>query len=147
MKGDRLGEFEELTLLAVCAIKGDFYGVPVQQFVEKTTGRDVTMGAVYSALDRLEEAEAWADRCAEASKVCFTGLGTWHAYLEHLLETRSLQEMKRAFDDNGLMAPSDVGSKNPSNCYLMLRVIGGKYQKVDDPTTGFRCDAPYFRAG
>jgi PadR family transcriptional regulator PadR len=55
MKGDRLGEFEELTLLAVCAIKADVYGVPVQQFVEETTGRDVTMGAVYSALDRLED--------------------------------------------------------------------------------------------
>jgi len=55
MKGDRLGEFEELTLLAVCAIKGEAYGVPVQRFVEKHTGRDVTMGAVYSALDRLED--------------------------------------------------------------------------------------------
>ena len=58
MKGDRLGEFEELTLLAVCAVSasgGDVYGVPVQQFVEKQTGRNVTMGAVYSALDRLED--------------------------------------------------------------------------------------------
>ena len=55
MKGDRLGEFEELTLLAVCAIKGETYGVPVQQFVEKATGRNVTMGAVYAALARLED--------------------------------------------------------------------------------------------
>ncbi|HEX7777681.1 MAG TPA: PadR family transcriptional regulator [Vicinamibacterales bacterium] len=55
MKGDRLGEFEELTLLAVCAIKGDVYGVPVQQFVEKATGRAVTMGAIYAALARLED--------------------------------------------------------------------------------------------
>ena len=54
MKGDRLGEFEELTLLAVKAIEGPAYGVPVQQFVEKSTGRDVAMGAVYSALERLE---------------------------------------------------------------------------------------------
>ena len=54
MKGDRLGEFEELTLLAVRAIKGEAYGVPVQRFVEKATGRDVTMGAVYAALTRLE---------------------------------------------------------------------------------------------
>jgi PadR family transcriptional regulator, regulatory protein PadR len=54
MKGDRLGEFEELTLLAVRAIKGEAYGVPVQQFVEKATGRDVTMGAIYAALSRLE---------------------------------------------------------------------------------------------
>ena len=55
MKGDRLGEFEELTLLAVCAVKGDTYGVPVQRFVEKATGRRVTMGAVYRALERLED--------------------------------------------------------------------------------------------
>ena len=55
MKGDRLGEFEEFTLLAVYAMKTDAYGVPVQQFVEKATGRHVTIGAVYSALDRLED--------------------------------------------------------------------------------------------
>jgi PadR family transcriptional regulator PadR len=54
VKGDRLGEFEELTLLAVRAIKDDAYGVPVQRFVEKATGRDVTMGAIYAALARLE---------------------------------------------------------------------------------------------
>lgn len=55
MKGDRLGEFEELTLLAVCALKDPTYGVLVQRFVEKTTGRNVAMGPVYSALDRLED--------------------------------------------------------------------------------------------
>jgi sugar phosphate isomerase/epimerase len=44
----------------------------------------------------------WADRCAEASKVGFSGLGLWHADLQHVLETRSLQEMKQVFDDNGL---------------------------------------------
>lgn len=54
MKGEHLGEFEELTLLAVRAIQTDAYGVPVQRFVEKATGRAVTMGAVYAALARLE---------------------------------------------------------------------------------------------
>ena len=54
MKGDRLGEFEELTLLAVKATEAPVYGVPVQQYVEKTTGRAVAMGAVYAALERLE---------------------------------------------------------------------------------------------
>ena len=44
----------------------------------------------------------WADRCAEASKVGFSGLGIWHADLQHVLETRSLREMKQVFDDNGL---------------------------------------------
>lgn len=54
MKGDRLGEFEELTLLAVRAIGDRAYAVPVQQFVEDATGRNVSLGAVYAALGRLE---------------------------------------------------------------------------------------------
>ncbi|GMV22451.1 MAG: hypothetical protein AMXMBFR57_24000 [Acidimicrobiia bacterium] len=54
MKGDNLGEFEELALLAVRGIKDDVYAVPVQKFLEKATGRSVTMGAVYAALTRLE---------------------------------------------------------------------------------------------
>jgi DNA-binding PadR family transcriptional regulator len=54
VKGDHPGEFEELTLLAIRAIDPPAYGVPVQQFIERTTGRNVAMGAVYAALDRLE---------------------------------------------------------------------------------------------
>jgi sugar phosphate isomerase/epimerase len=45
---------------------------------------------------------AWADRCAEARKVGFAGLGIWHADLQHVLEQQSLADMRRAFDDNGL---------------------------------------------
>ena len=44
----------------------------------------------------------WADRCAEAQKVGFSGLGLWHADLRHVLETRSLREVKQVFEDNGL---------------------------------------------
>ena len=54
MKGDRLGEFEELTLLAVRALGDDTYAVPIQQFIEDSTGRPVSIGAVYAALTRLE---------------------------------------------------------------------------------------------
>ena len=49
-----MGEFEELTLLAVRALGDHTYAVPVQQFVEDATGRPVSMGAVYAALARLE---------------------------------------------------------------------------------------------
>jgi DNA-binding PadR family transcriptional regulator len=55
MKGERMGEFEELTLLAVRALGDHTYAVPVQRFVEDATGRPVSMGAVYAALSRLEE--------------------------------------------------------------------------------------------
>jgi len=55
MPHERLGEFEEFTLLAVRALGESTYGVPVQQFVERTTRRRASIGAVYAALDRLEE--------------------------------------------------------------------------------------------
>jgi DNA-binding PadR family transcriptional regulator len=54
VKGDHLGEFEELTLLAACVLRSNAYGVSVQKYVEQVTGRPVTMGAVYASLDRLE---------------------------------------------------------------------------------------------
>ena len=56
---------------------------------------EVHVGREWSLFD-------WADRCAEARKVGFSGIGIWHADLEHVLETRSLAEMKKVFDDNGL---------------------------------------------
>lgn len=54
MKGEHLGELEELVLLAVRTLDADAYGVRVQRRIESATGRPVTVGAVYSALARLE---------------------------------------------------------------------------------------------
>ena len=55
MKGERLGEFEEFTLLAVRALGDDTYAVPIQQYVEKVTARPISIGSIYAALARLEE--------------------------------------------------------------------------------------------
>jgi len=54
VKGDRLGEFEELSLLAVCALGDAAHALAVQAHLEDLAARAVSMGAVYSALDRLE---------------------------------------------------------------------------------------------
>lgn len=54
MKSPRLGEFEELVLLAVPRLD-EVYAVTIQRCIEKTAGRSATMGAVYTALERLEE--------------------------------------------------------------------------------------------
>jgi PadR family transcriptional regulator len=54
MKGEHLGAFEELVVLAVHGLDDQAYGVAVQQLLEKETGRAVSLGAVYAALDRLE---------------------------------------------------------------------------------------------
>ena len=56
MKGDHLGEFEELVLLAVQALEADAaYGASIQALLERETRRGVTLGAVYASLDRLED--------------------------------------------------------------------------------------------
>lgn len=45
---------------------------------------------------------SWRDRCAEAVKAGFKGIGLWHADIEHQLESTTLDEMKKVFDDSGL---------------------------------------------
>ena len=55
MNDERLGGFEEFTLLAVAALGDDTYAVPIQQYVEKVTARPVSIGSVYAALARLEQ--------------------------------------------------------------------------------------------
>lgn len=49
-----LGEFEQLLLLALLHLDDDAYGVRIREIVEKRTGRTISPGAVYTALDRLE---------------------------------------------------------------------------------------------
>ena len=55
MKGTYLGEFEEVVLLAVAIRSGDAYGAAVVNEIEKQLGRAVNLGAVHTALHRLEE--------------------------------------------------------------------------------------------
>ena len=54
MKGDYLGAFEELVLLAVAAEGDSAYAIPVRERVARDSERDTSLGAVYAALDRLE---------------------------------------------------------------------------------------------
>jgi sugar phosphate isomerase/epimerase len=42
------------------------------------------------------------DRCEHAARVGFTGIGLWHADLEHVLETRTLAEVRKVVEDHGL---------------------------------------------
>jgi PadR family transcriptional regulator PadR len=53
-KGDYLGEFEQLVMLAVLRLQDDAYGMEVRREIESRAGRDSSIGAVYATLDRLE---------------------------------------------------------------------------------------------
>jgi PadR family transcriptional regulator PadR len=52
--GTFLGEFEHLLLLALVHLEDDAYGARIRRVIEQRTGRTVSPGAVYTALDRLE---------------------------------------------------------------------------------------------
>jgi sugar phosphate isomerase/epimerase len=72
--------------------------------------KDVELLALYWTTSGPTEAHTgrewslfdYADRCAEAVKVGFSGIGLWHAALQHVLEDRSLVEMRKIFDESGL---------------------------------------------
>ena len=49
-----LGVFEEQILVAVLRARDDAYGMEVRREIERVTGRDLAIGAVYATLDRLE---------------------------------------------------------------------------------------------
>jgi DNA-binding PadR family transcriptional regulator len=49
-----LGEFEQLLLMAVIQLDGDAYGGQIRETIGRRTGRTVSPGAIYTALDRLE---------------------------------------------------------------------------------------------
>jgi sugar phosphate isomerase/epimerase len=74
---------------------------------------DVHVGREWSTFD-------WRDRCQEAAKVGYRGIGLWHADIEHQLETRTLREMKQIFDDSGLK-------------YLQLEFLADFFVPEGDP--------------
>jgi len=49
-----LGEFELMILLAVIHLGEEAYGVPISRELEMQRGRDVSVGSVYAALERME---------------------------------------------------------------------------------------------
>ncbi len=49
-----LGAFEEMVLLSVARGDGEAYGMSVRRDVQSRSGRNVTIGAVYATLDRLQ---------------------------------------------------------------------------------------------
>jgi DNA-binding PadR family transcriptional regulator len=54
MSREALGNFELMVLLAILRVGEDAYGVPIARELEESSGKDVLLGSVYAALDRLE---------------------------------------------------------------------------------------------
>lgn len=54
-KGEYLGNFELMLMLALLRLGEDAYGVTIAQELEEQTGREVVVASVYATLDRLQE--------------------------------------------------------------------------------------------
>jgi len=50
-----IGEFEQMVLLALVRVGDGAYGVSVRREIAERTQRDVSLGAVYKTLERLED--------------------------------------------------------------------------------------------
>ena len=66
-RGQYLGEFEHIVLLALMRLGDDAYGVTVRQEISRRTGRDVSIGAIYATLDRLQQKGFVSSRVGESS--------------------------------------------------------------------------------
>ena len=52
---DTLGDFEKMILFALFRLGEDAYGVTIRQEIGERTGKDSSIGAVYTALHRMEK--------------------------------------------------------------------------------------------
>jgi len=72
-------------------------------------GNDIELLASYWTIsagvphtDREYSPFDFRDRVESAARAGFKGFGIWHADLDHILERRSLREMRQILDDNGI---------------------------------------------
>jgi PadR family transcriptional regulator PadR len=64
-----LGELEQVLLLALAHLGEEAYGVSIASLIEARTGRVLSPGAIYTALDRLEQrgfvSSRWGEKTPE----------------------------------------------------------------------------------
>jgi PadR family transcriptional regulator, regulatory protein PadR len=96
MKKYQLGEFEEIVMLTIAILHRSAYGVSIKKEIEERLSRNVSMGAMHTALVRLEDkgyikssdGEATEDRMGRPKKYFqITALGK--KALEYSRDTRN----------------------------------------------------------
>lgn len=111
--GRALGEFEQLILFALVELEDEAYGAAIGRAIEDRTGRQVSAGAIYTALDRLSARGLVTARIGEPTA---QRGGRRRKY--YRLEPAGATELRRSVDvirtmSDGLMPKLDgmVGSR------------------------------------
>src|SRR3954469_8327135 len=109
-----LGEFEQMVLLAIAHLRGEAYGIPIVEEIERRTGRSVARAAVYITLRRLEE-KGFVSSWMSAPTPERGGKGRRYVKLE-AEGARALREARRAAERmwQGLDPPALGGAVRPA---------------------------------
>lgn len=67
MKKYQLGEFEEIVILTIGILNNEAYSVSIKDEIESRLSRSVSVGALHTALKRLEEKGYLKSRSGEAT--------------------------------------------------------------------------------
>lgn len=95
MKKYAMGEFEEIVMLTVAILYENAYGITIKEDIESRLNRKVSVGAMRTALSRLEKkgfltshfGEATASRGGKRKRY-FRVTPEGKKALEHVMETR-----------------------------------------------------------
>ena len=63
-----LGGFEECLILAILKLSNKAYSVSIAEAVEEATGKEVTVGSIFTTLGRLEDKNFVSSEVGEATK-------------------------------------------------------------------------------
>jgi PadR family transcriptional regulator PadR len=87
-----LGVLEEQVVVAVLRTGGAAYGMAVRREIERVTGRELAIGAVYATLDRLEAKGLLASRRVLGEGPSRRHFAVSPAGARALAETRAMRE-------------------------------------------------------
>ena len=87
-----LGVLEEQILVGVVRTRDDAYGMSVRREIERVTGRELAVGAVYATLDRLEAKGLVTSKRVVVDGVSRRLFGLTRAGTSALAETRAMRE-------------------------------------------------------
>ncbi|MEO1049686.1 MAG: PadR family transcriptional regulator [Bacteroidota bacterium] len=96
MKRNRLGEFQELVLMTVIVLGEEAYGNEIQRYLEERLDERLSIGAIQTALKRMEEKGFLTAEWGEASqkrggkrKRIYAATAYGHQVLHEMKDVRS----------------------------------------------------------
>ena len=102
------GAFEQLVLMALIRLGENAYGMTVRRELAAGTGRDVSLGAVYSTLDRLERKGWVSSRSVAAGDSVERGGRARRFFRVEAAGEAAVQRALAAMDRMRMPAPPDA---------------------------------------